>query len=94
MRKFHTGATRDSADHKLHYGGYLSPKALLAFAKYMKKNETQADGKKREAGNWKRGMPTDAYMDSMWRHFIEAWTLYEKGERGVLTDLLIAGRHH
>ena len=46
----------------------------------MLKHETQADGKRRAPGNWKLGITKDAYMDSMWRHFMEVWEKHEKKE--------------
>lgn len=80
MREFDTGATRDSAEGKLQYAGYLSAKATKAFAEYMRTHQVQADGKKRSADNWKKGMAVDVYMDSMWRHFHDVWSLWEDGK--------------
>ena len=31
------------------------------------------DGKLRSSDNWQKGMPVDAYMKSMWRHFMDVW---------------------
>lgn len=71
MRTFDTGATRDTSEGKPNYGGYLSSLALRCFGRYMLKHETQADGHKREPGNWKKGIPEDAYYESLLRHYIE-----------------------
>lgn len=80
MREFDTGATRDSAEGKLQYAGYLSAKATRAFAEYMRTHQVQADGQTRSADNWKKGMEVDVYMDSMWRHFHDVWSLWEDGK--------------
>lgn len=82
MREFDTGATRDSDDGKLDYRGFLSPKALKTFAEYMHKHRIQANGELRSGSNWKKGIPTDAYMESMWRHFFDVWDLYDDGDTG------------
>lgn len=81
MREFETGATRNLSDDKLDFNGFLSPLALEEFAKYMHKNRIQADGKMRDSDNWQKGIPTDAYMSSMWRHFFDTW----KSHRGLET---------
>ncbi len=73
MRNFDTGATRDSDESKIDFEGFLSPKALKRFGEYMQKNRIQADGKLRASDNWKKGIPLEAYMKSMWRHFYSVW---------------------
>jgi hypothetical protein len=35
------------------------------------------DGTKRASDNWKKGMPLDVYLQSMFRHFIDVWELHE-----------------
>ena len=74
IRKFDTGATRDTDDGKLDYEGFLSPSALARYAVYMHSHRKQSDGKMRDSDNWQKGIPLDCYMKSLWRHFIEAWT--------------------
>ena len=81
MREFSTGATRNKDEDKLDFEGFLSPLALEEFAKYMHKNRMQADGKLRDSDNWQKGIPIDAYMSSMWRHFFDTW----KRHRGLET---------
>lgn len=73
MRKFESGATRDTDEGKLDYEGFLSPVALEAFAQYMHKNRVQSDGQLRASDNWQKGIPRDAYMKSMFRHFMDVW---------------------
>lgn len=81
MREFSTGATRNIDTDKLDYEGFLSPLALKTFAEYMHKNRKQADDKLRDSDNWQKGIPVDAYMKSMWRHFFDTWSTH----RGVST---------
>ena len=76
MRTFSSGATRDSDDGKLDFEGFLSPRALRAFAEYMHANRVQTDGNVRASDNWQKGIPLDAYMKSMWRHFFAVWSTY------------------
>ncbi len=73
MREFETGATRDEDDSKLDYEGFLDPIVLERFAEYMHKHRVQADGSLRDSDNWQKGIPLDAYMKSMFRHFIDVW---------------------
>lgn len=73
MRTFKTGATRQDDKNKLDFDGFLSPLAIEAFAQYMHKHRFQADGVLRPSDNWQKGIPRDAYMKSMWRHFFETW---------------------
>lgn len=74
MRKFETGATKDTDENKLDYEGFLSPMVMKRYAEYMNKNRVQADGEHRGSDNWQKGIPIAAYMKSMWRHFMELWT--------------------
>ena len=79
MRTFDTGATRDSDETKLDFEGFLSPAVLQRFGEYMNKHRKQADGGIRASDNWQKGIPIDAYMKSMWRHFFDVW----KQHRGL-----------
>ena len=76
MRKFKTGATRDDDTGKLDYEGFLSPTVLRRYANYMHEHREQADGETRSSDNWKKGIKIEAYMDSMWRHFMDVWMAY------------------
>jgi hypothetical protein len=78
MRQFKTGATRDDDSTKIDFDGFLSPAALMAYAKYMHENRVQADGNLRSSDNWKKGIPQDAYMKSMWRHFFSVWENFHR----------------
>src|SRR3990167_8252897 len=77
MRKFKTGATRDSDLDKYDYEGFLSPLVLRRFAQYMHKHRIQADGKLRDSNNWQKGIPKDAYIKSGLRHYMDFWLEHE-----------------
>jgi hypothetical protein len=79
MRIFKTGATRDLADSKFDYEGFLSLEALDTYAAYMHHHRRQADGKLRDSDNWQKGIPRSAYMKSLLRHTFNAWRVH----RGV-----------
>lgn len=76
MREFTTGATRNLDTDKIDFEGFLSPLALEEFAKYMHTHRMQADGKLRDSDNWQKGIPMEAYMKSMYRHFFDTWKSY------------------
>ena len=78
IRIFDSGATRDSDDGKLDYEGFLSVHVLCRYAKYMHDHRTQSDGKLRASDNWQKGIPLTAYMKSMWRHFIDVWSVHRE----------------
>lgn len=81
MRKFDSGATRDTDENKIDYEGFLSPLSLERFGEYMNENRIQADGQLRSSDNWQKGIPKDAYMKSAFRHFMAWW----KEHRGIKT---------
>jgi len=76
MREFETGATRSADEGKIDYEGILAPSVLRRYGEYMMKHAKQEDGKMRPSDNWQKGIPRDAYMKSMFRHFVEVWTLH------------------
>jgi hypothetical protein len=78
IRIFDSGASRNSDQGKLDYEGFLDPLVLEAYAEYMNKNRYLEDGSVRDSDNWQKGIPKDAYMKSMWRHFLDVW----KNHRG------------
>ena len=73
MRHFESGATRDTEEGKLDYEGFLSPWVMQRYALYMHENRIQADGELRASDNWQKGIPKDAYIKSMFRHFMDLW---------------------
>lgn len=81
IRTFDTGANRNSDEGKLDFEGFLCPRVLTAYAEYMNKNRHLEDGSLRDSDNWQKGIPQDAYMKSMYRHFMDVW----KDHRGIET---------
>lgn len=79
IRKFDTGATRDTDQGKFDFEGFLSPLVIERFGEYMTKHRKQSDGSLRDSDNWQKGIPKDAYMKSGWRHFFDWW----KEHRGL-----------
>jgi len=80
IRKFKTGANRDTDENKLDYEGFLSPTVLRRFAEYMHKHRIQSNGKLRTSDNWQKGIPLEVYIKSAWRHFID-WWLEHRGNK-------------
>ena len=81
MRKFDTGATRDTDENKLDFEGFLSPLVLQRYAEYMNKHRVQADGGLRDSDNWQKGIPEEVYMKSGFRHFFDWWV----NHRGIVS---------
>jgi hypothetical protein len=79
VRTFATGATRDLDANKLDFEGFLSPLVLEEFAKYMHEKRKMPDGSMRDSDNWQKGIPLDAYMKSMFRHFFAVWKSHRAG---------------
>lgn len=90
MREFDTGATRDSDEGKIDYEGFLSPLVLCRFGGYMHKHTTQADGQKRAADNWQKGIPKTAYMKSAWRHFMDWWWAHRRDDANAAEEAICA----
>lgn len=81
IRKFVTGATRDTATGKNDYEGFLSPVVIESFGNYMTSHRKQSDGSLRDSDNWQKGIPFTAYMKSMWRHFLDLWFIHRGHKR-------------
>jgi len=75
IRKFSTGATRDTVDDKLSYVKALSPIVLQRYVQYLDSHRKQPDGSMRDFDNWKKGIPQDVYLDGLGRHFVATWLL-------------------
>lgn len=78
MRQFQSGAIRNLDSDKLDYEGFLSPRVLKRYAEYMHKHRFTLDGKMRASDNWQLGISKEAYMKSLWRHFMDMW-LHHRG---------------
>ena len=92
-RYFEGGAYRDVDMNKLDYEGFLSPAVIKRYAEYMHKNRKQSDGEFRKADNWQSGMSVDVYMASLWRHFMDVWSMHRnvgEWEPGDLEESLCA----
>ncbi len=76
MRKFKSGASRNSEKGKLDFEGFFSPIVLESRAKYMDKHRHLEDGTLRNSDDWQQGMPLPVYMKSMWRHFFAVWKMH------------------
>ncbi len=91
IRKFTTGATRDTNEGKYDYEGFFSPLVVKRFGEYMTKHRKQSDGSLRDSDNWQKGIPQEAYIKSAWRHFIDFWCEHRGiGSREGLEDALCA----
>jgi len=76
IRKFLTGATRDTDEGKYDYEGFLHPLVIERFGEYMNKHRKQSDGSLRASDNWQKGFGEkhfDVCMKSLWRHFHDLW---------------------
>lgn len=85
LRKFNTGASRDTDEGKLDFEGFISPLVLEEFAKYMHKHRKQSDGNFRDSDDWQQlfgDKHYDVCMKSAWRHFFAWW----KAHRGYNTE--------
>jgi hypothetical protein len=89
-RIFESGASRDVNEDKLHYARFFSPDVLRRRAEYMHKHRILSDGTLRDPDNWKKGIPIEAYIDSLIRHVIELWLYYYGETDGEVFDDLEA----
>lgn len=93
IRKFSTGATRDTDENKLDFEGFLCPLVIQEFGNYMNKNRIQSDGNLRNSDNWQKGVPKSQYIKSLFRHFHQLWMIHrgykvtdEKGNKINIED--------
>jgi hypothetical protein len=85
-RTFESGAIRDSEEGKEDYTETISWTAMKRYAQFMTKNK-----EKYGAGNFKMGMPIDAYERSLIRHLQKYMeNKYERGQTEVEGDHLSA----
>ena len=68
VRVFATGATRDTDEGKLSYSKGLSFPVLRRYLQYLGKHRTLSDGSQRDWDNWKKGIDSEVYRDSLTRH--------------------------
>lgn len=77
IRKFESGATRDTDADKLNYIKALSPTVLQYYVGYLGKHRTQSDGNLRDWDNWKKGIDKQTYLESLERHKMAVWLLHQ-----------------
>ena len=75
MRKFDSGATRDTDINKPSYIKALSPIVLQYYVDYLGRHRLQSDGNLRDWDNWKNVIPQDVYLDGLGRHEMAVWLL-------------------
>lgn len=80
VRQFESGATRDVDTDKLDPEGFVSPIVMQRYYEFMHKNRYQRDGSMRASDNWTRGIPVDAYMKSLARHYHSVWLAHRTGK--------------
>lgn len=89
IRKFESGATRDTAEGKLDMEGFTHPMVEKQFAKYMNMHRYQSDGEIRDSDNWQKGIDLEAYAKSLRRHHDDFWGQHRgfKSDNGIIADL-------
>lgn len=87
VRKFGTGATRDTAEGKLDFEAFLCPLVLKRYAEYLNANRKQSDGSLRAGDNWQKGIPLATYMKSKFRHFVDTWLLHRNRHSHVSVSI-------
>jgi hypothetical protein len=86
VRKFESGAIRDSVEGKESYIETISWTAFKRYAKYM-----TAKRDKYGKGNFKKGIPIESYEDSLVRHVQKYFeNKHEEGQIEVNEDHLAA----
>ena len=78
VRTFESGASRDTDEGKPDYAGFLSPAVIRRFGEYMHQHRYLKDGTVRASDNWKKSIPRDVYIQSMFRHFVDLWEIHEQ----------------
>lgn len=68
MRKFASGALRDTADGKFEFLGFMHPVLDHSFASYMHEHRKMPDGSMRDSNNWWSGFGKEASIQSLVRH--------------------------
>lgn len=86
VRTFDTGATRDADEDKPEYAGFSDPIVWIRFGEYMHRHRFQKDGTKRASDNWKKGIPREVYIQSMFRHFIDLWSHHQAVKEDLPVD--------
>ena len=80
MRKFDTGATRDTDAGKHDIEAFIDPLVMDEFFAYMHRKRVQPDGALRAGDNWQKGIPISVYQKSLIRHVWAAWRAWRTGQ--------------
>jgi len=94
IRKFNTGASRDTNEGKNDYEGSLSPLVIKAYGDYMTKHRKMSDGSLRPADNWQKGFGDNHFsvcIKSAWRHFLDLWMEHRGYKSRETIDEAICG---
>lgn len=78
IRKFSTGATRDTDNGKIDPEAFLDPLALAEYFEFMHRHRVQKDGGLRDGDNWQNGFTRKAIMKSLWRHAFDLWLMHRE----------------
>ena len=94
IRKFTSGANRNTDDGKLDYEGFNNPLVDLSFAKYMNHHRKLEDGTLRDSDNWQKGIPRAELIKSFVRHsqdiklIIRGYKVMENGKEVTLEEAI------
>lgn len=69
MRRFSSGAQRDTGNGKFEYYGFRHPLCEHSFASFMHEHRLMPDGTFRDSNNWWAGWDKDISLKSLARHF-------------------------
>lgn len=75
VRSFDSGADRDMDSHKIDPAKAISPLVVERFCEFMQAHSVRLDGTQREADNWQKGIPPEAYLSSLQRHNLHVWLI-------------------
>jgi hypothetical protein len=78
IRKFESGATRNSDHGKYDYEAFNCPLVDEFYAKFMHGHRFLEDGTMRDGDNWQKGIPVDQLLKSLARHFMDV-RLHHRG---------------
>ena len=81
VRKFDSGATRDTSEGKLDFEGFLSPLVLHRYFEYMHQHRNLPNGDKRDSDNWQLlfgDKHLDVCIKSLLRHVFDLWLHHRK----------------
>lgn len=90
LRKFSSGATRDTDEGKFDIEGFLNPMVLHRYFMYMHKHRVLPNGEMRASDDWQQlfgDKHKDVCMKSLLRHVHDLWLNHRK-YRGLTKETL------